>query len=129
MPPAQRPGVRLAELVALLSLGTDLGFGQPMEHVIRECLIALRLAERLGFTEAERVVLYYSGLLAWVGCHTDAYEQAKWLGDERAAKSDIYYHDFGRPTSGVAWMLKNLGGADRPLLRRVRVGAAFLGEG
>ena len=35
--------VRLAELVAALSLGIDLGFGQPMEHVLRQCLIALRL--------------------------------------------------------------------------------------
>ena len=26
---------RLAELVAALSLGVDLGFGQPMEHVLR----------------------------------------------------------------------------------------------
>jgi hypothetical protein len=37
-------GVRRAELVALLSLGTDLGLGQPMEHMIKACLIALRLA-------------------------------------------------------------------------------------
>ena len=46
-PPEQAP-VRLAELVAALSLGVDLGFGQPMEHVLRQCLIALRLAERIG---------------------------------------------------------------------------------
>ena len=39
-----RAHVRLAELVAALSLGIDLGFGQPMEHVLRQCLIALRLA-------------------------------------------------------------------------------------
>ena len=31
--------VRLAELVAALSLGVDLGFGQPMEHVLRQCQI------------------------------------------------------------------------------------------
>ena len=46
--------VRLAELVAALSLGIDLGFGQPMEHVLRQCLIALRLAERIGLDEDER---------------------------------------------------------------------------
>ena len=40
-----RAHLRLAELVAALSLGVDLGFGQPMEHVLRQCLIALRLAE------------------------------------------------------------------------------------
>jgi hypothetical protein len=27
--PVEKPGVRLAELVATLSLGTDLGMGQP----------------------------------------------------------------------------------------------------
>jgi len=40
-----RAHVRLAELVAALSLGIDLGFSQPMEHVLRQCLIAVRLAE------------------------------------------------------------------------------------
>ena len=49
-----RAHVRLAELVAALSLGIDLGFGQPMEHVLRQCLIALRLAERIGLDEEER---------------------------------------------------------------------------
>src|ERR1051326_5668336 len=44
-PPAGSGQLRLAELVALLSLGTDLGLGQPMEHMIRACLIALRLAD------------------------------------------------------------------------------------
>ena len=39
------PPVRLAELLAALSLGIDLGFSQPMEHVLRQCRIALRLAD------------------------------------------------------------------------------------
>jgi len=38
----RRGEVRLAELVAALSLGIDRGFGQPMEHVLRRCLIASR---------------------------------------------------------------------------------------
>jgi hypothetical protein len=54
--------VRLAELVAALSLGIDLGFGQPMEHVLRQCLIALRLADRVGLDEQARVTVYYTGL-------------------------------------------------------------------
>jgi hypothetical protein len=40
--------VRLAELMAAPSLGVDLGFGQPMEHVLRLSMISLRLAESLG---------------------------------------------------------------------------------
>ena len=123
-------GVRLAELVALLSLGTDLGLGQPMEHMIRTCLIALRLADRLGLEESERRVLYYSGLLAWVGCHTDAYEQARWLGDDIETKRDAHYaYDFGRARDVTTFMLKHLGGAGRPLLERARVGMAFFGDG
>jgi len=122
--------VRLAELVALLSLGTDLGLGQPMEHMIRACLIALRLADVLHLSDAERVVVYYSGLLAWVGCHTDAYEQAKWLGDDLTLKSDAHYaYDMARAGPAAAFMLKNLGGAGRPLTQRARVGMGFLGEG
>ena len=68
---------------------TDLGMGQPMEHVLRQCLIALRLAGRLGLDEADQEVVYYTALVAWVGCHVDAYEQAKWFGDDTALKSDF----------------------------------------
>jgi hypothetical protein len=38
-------GLRLAEIVAAFSLATDLGLGQPMEHVLRSWLIAVRLGE------------------------------------------------------------------------------------
>ena len=84
------PRVRLAELVAALSLGVDLGFGQPMEHVLRQCLIALRLAERSGLGEQDRMAVYYTALLVNVGCHADAHEQAKWFGDDIALKSGKY---------------------------------------
>jgi len=125
-----RERVRLAELIALLSLGTDLGLGQPMEHMIRACLIALRLGERLGLAESERGVVYYSGLLAWVGCHTDAYEQAKWLGNDITQKSDAHYHyDLGRVGPAMSFMLKHVGGPERPLATRTRVGVAFFGDG
>ena len=88
-----RASVRLAELVAALSLGIDLGFGQPMEHVLRQCLIALRLAEGLGLDERQRAAVYYTALLINVGCHSDAHEQAKWFGDDIALKSIKYDHE------------------------------------
>ena len=88
-----RAHVRLAELVAALSLGVDLGFGQPMEHVLRQCLIALRLAERIGLDEQARAVVYYTALLVNVGCHSDAHEQAKWFSDDIALKTGKYNHE------------------------------------
>jgi hypothetical protein len=72
-PAGQR--VRLAELLAALSLGYDLGMGLPMEHVLRQCLISMRLAGRMGLDRSDGSVVYYTALLAWVGCHVDAYEK------------------------------------------------------
>src|SRR3954471_5551787 len=87
-------GVRLAELVAALSLGVDLGFGQPMEHVLRQCLIAVRIADRRGLDDEGRACAYWTALLVNVGCHTDAHEQAKWFGDDIGLKEDKYAYQF-----------------------------------
>src|SRR5947209_4675548 len=97
---------------------------QPMEHVLRSSLIALRLAERLGLDESEREVVYYVGLLAWVGCHVDAYEQAKWFGDDTAFKADWRQVDLGRPLPAAAFVMRHVG-ANRPFLQRARLGIAF----
>lgn len=113
----------MAELVAALSLGIDLGFGQPMEHVLRQCLIALRLGERMGLDADERAALYYTALLVGVGCHTDAHEQAKWFGDDIDLRADKFEHDLRSPRSLLAG-LRRLG-AGQPILQRFRVGLDF----
>jgi HD-GYP domain-containing protein (c-di-GMP phosphodiesterase class II) len=116
-------GARLAELLAALSLGIDLGFGQPMEHVLRQCLIALRLAELSGLGEQDRAAVYYTALLVNVGCHADAHEQAKWFGDDIALKSGKYTHELGSVRGLLATM--RLIGAGNPPLHRFRVGLEF----
>jgi HD-GYP domain-containing protein (c-di-GMP phosphodiesterase class II) len=123
MAAAEGDRVRLAELVAALSLGIDLGFGQPMEHVLRQCLIALRLADRLGLDEVDRTTVYYTALLINVGCHTDAHEQAKWFGDDIALKSKKYDYEF-RSLRAAASTVGQLG-AGKPPLHRFRVGLEF----
>ena len=123
-----RASIRLAELLGVLSLAADLGLGQPMEHALRQCLISMRLAQQLGLDEADREVVYYAALLAWVGCHVDAYEQAKWFGDDTALKSDFRHTDFGAVAAGPLFMLRHLG-AGRPMAERARLGVAFGGDG
>ncbi|HEY2073420.1 MAG TPA: HD domain-containing phosphohydrolase [Gaiellaceae bacterium] len=119
--------MRLAELVAALSLGIDLGFGQPMEHVLRQCLIALRLADRVGLDDDERSVVYYAALLVNVGCHSDAHEQAKWFGDDIAAKSGKYDHE-QRSLRAAAAGIRLIGRGNTPL-HRFRVGLEFAVSG
>jgi HD-GYP domain-containing protein (c-di-GMP phosphodiesterase class II) len=121
--------VRLAELVAALSLGIDLGFAQPMEHVLRQCRIALRISELLGIDEATRSSTYYSALLVNVGCHTDAHEQAYWFGDDIALKATKF--DAGPEAFSVAdmvMMVRMLGSGGTPL-HRLRVGLDFAVSG
>jgi HD-GYP domain-containing protein (c-di-GMP phosphodiesterase class II) len=113
----------LAELVAALSLGVDLGFGQPMEHVLRQCLIALRIAERVGLDEQARAVVYYTALLINVGCHADAHEQARWFGDDIAVKAVKYRHELRSVRTAAASM--RMLGAGNPPLHRLRVGLEF----
>jgi len=110
-----------------LSLGVDLGFGQPMEHVLRQCLIALRLAERAGLAEEERATVYYTALLINVGCHTDAHEQARWFGDDFALKSTKYSYEMRSLRGGVATL--RMLGSGHPLVRRFRIGIEFLVSG
>jgi HD-GYP domain-containing protein (c-di-GMP phosphodiesterase class II) len=119
--------VRLAEVVATLSLATDLGYGQPMEHVQRSCLLAMRLSEQLGLDESERAVVYYVGLLACVGCYADAHEQARWFGDDIALKADIYGVDLaGLPM--MAFMMRHVGAGEAPH-HRARRRIAFMAGG
>lgn len=125
--PAQQR-VRLAELLAALSLASDLGMGLPMEHVLRQCLISMRLADRVGVAVSDRNVVYYTSLLAWVGCHIDAYEQAKWFGDDLELKAGYRWVDFTGAAARARFMLTHFG-ERRPLIERAKLGAELIGTG
>ena len=46
--------LRLAELVAALSLATDLGMGQPLEYALSVCVLSVRLGEAFGLGEERK---------------------------------------------------------------------------
>lgn len=119
--------LRLAELVASLSLATDLGFGQPQERVLRQTVLAVRPAEAAGLSEADRAAAYYVSLLARVGCVADSPEMARWFGDDpriRADSDDI--DETGLPM--MAFLLGHLA-EGTPGLRRISVTGRFLAGG
>src|SRR5215831_959527 len=59
---SRRP-VTLAELVATLSLAADLGMGRPMERVLRQTVVAMRLGAAAGTDQADCSSAYYTSLL------------------------------------------------------------------
>ncbi len=65
-------GVRAAEVIAALSLATDLGTGQPLERGLVATLASCRLCDRLGVDDATTAETYYTCLLMFVGCTADA---------------------------------------------------------
>jgi HD-GYP domain-containing protein (c-di-GMP phosphodiesterase class II) len=111
-------GLRLADLLGAFSLATDLGLGQPMEHVLRSSLIAGRLADQLDLGEGSRASLFYVMTLAWVGCVADTPEVASWFGDDIAFRRDSYAVDLaGLPMMGFSLRHVALGS---PALSRIR---------
>jgi HD-GYP domain-containing protein (c-di-GMP phosphodiesterase class II) len=83
------PQLRLAELVATLSIATDLGTGHPMERALRACLFALRLGDAFKCDEATLADIYYVTLLRFAGCAADARHRAALFGDEIALGAEI----------------------------------------
>src|ERR1051325_7639029 len=83
-------GLRLADLVAALSLVTDLGMGQPMEQALRTCLIAVTLGRQLGLEPDQMRDVYYVALLRFLGCTSDAYDNAAVVGgDELTFRASV----------------------------------------
>lgn len=94
-PPAEGKLLRLAEVVFALSIASDLGMGQPLEHGLRTTMVALRLAELAGLDQDSLREVYYVALLHYVGCSAEAQVDADFLGDELAARPDLVGTLFG----------------------------------
>jgi hypothetical protein len=71
------PDVRLADVVASLSLATDLAGGLPLEHGLRRSLLAVWLGEELGLPASELSDVYCVALLGTVGCSVEGTLLAK----------------------------------------------------
>ena len=106
---AEVGGVRIAELVATLSYAADLGLGQPMEHCMRQTVIAMRVADLVAAGDRDREATYYLGLLMNVYCHADAAEQARWFGDDISFKGDLFELLGMSTAQTISFLLRRLG--------------------
>jgi HD-GYP domain-containing protein (c-di-GMP phosphodiesterase class II) len=92
---SQNSGVRLAEVLASLSIATDLGIGQPMEFALSACILAVRLARKCGYSEEAVREVYYQALLRYIGCNAESDWLASIAGDEQILRADFSAIDSG----------------------------------
>src|SRR6185312_7932099 len=87
--------VRAAEVVGAMSMATDLGTGQPLEHALRTAILAVRLGDLAGLSPSELVDAYYISLLHSFGCTSDATEQTELFGDDIEPRAKFALVDGG----------------------------------
>jgi hypothetical protein len=112
----------MAELMAALSIATDLGMGQPLESALCSCVVAMRLGEALHLDGDTLRDVFHQALLRYIGCNADANALAALMGDELApavplvtlAQDAVVWTRLGGPDAAVATVRKRSGGAYHP---------------
>ena len=121
--------IRLAELVAALSLATDLGMGQPLEQALRTCLLAGAAGRELGLERSDCSDVYYLALLRFVGCTSDAHEAAALVGgDEIAFRAGVAPVLMGDMPEFLGYLVRQFA-TDTPPLTRARIVGRVLADG
>ena len=72
----------LGELLAALSMATDLANGMPLEKSMRTCQLAVSVGRELGLDDVELSHTFYVTLLRSIGCTAFASEEAAAYGDD-----------------------------------------------
>ncbi len=117
-------GVQLAEVVAAIALATDLGLGQPLDHVLRSCVIATRFAEQLGASPADRDATYWVTLFVTAGCTGVSFELSRVFGDDIAFRAGAFA--VGATSFDQVRYLVSRAGSHRGALGRAAVLAGLL---
>ena len=119
--------IRLVELMAALSLATDLGMGQPMEYALCVCVLSVRLGEAFGLRDDDLRDVYYLALLRHIGCNADTYRMAAIYGDELALRADFAVVDSANTSQVVDLVIRyirqaNEGSSPYDLARAIEQG-------
>ncbi|MBI2710749.1 MAG: HD domain-containing protein, partial [Actinobacteria bacterium] len=116
---APSSGVQLAEVVAAIALAADLGLGQPLDHVLRSCVIATRFAEQLGVSREDRDAAYWVTLFVTAGCTGVSFELSRVFGDDIAFRAGVF--SVGASPFEQARYLVSRAGSHRGALGRAAV--------
>jgi len=119
--------MRWSELVAAISLATDVGMAQPLESGLGTCLVATALAERVGLDTADRQRVYHLALLQHIGCTAATGTVAAVMGDEMLMRAHAATLDFADRRQMLAFMLRHVARANPPLARPGALARALAG--
>ena len=121
------PPLRLAEAAGVLSLATDLAMGQPLEHGLRTAVLALRMAQAMGLSEDDQVTVFYTGLLHFAGCTAESEIDARFFGDELAARPRMMMVAHGSRLELIATAMRAAHPESAPLARAAMMARAAFG--
>jgi HD-GYP domain-containing protein (c-di-GMP phosphodiesterase class II) len=116
----------VTELLASLSLTTDLGTGQPLGHGLSTSLLAVEVARELGCEPEQIRRVQQVALIRFLGCTSDASDTARMAGgDELAFMRAFAPAHNGTQGENLRAMVGSVG-AGLPIHRRARLIAAAL---
>jgi HD-GYP domain-containing protein (c-di-GMP phosphodiesterase class II) len=95
--------------------------------VLRQTLIAGRLATAAGLSSEQREAVFYTSLLAWVGCVADSHELAIWFGDDTRLRAHM--HSVDRTRMSTFWSVIARVGAEASPVRRMTMLGRFAAGG
>src|SRR5919201_2367679 len=117
--------IRAAELVGALSLATDLGTGQPLEHAMRTAVLAVRLGELAGASAEELADTYYVALLHASGCTSNSHEATQLFGEDIMHRAAFFLIDPADPEQVLAFYRTHVGPGRPPEVRERMIEAAI----
>jgi HD-GYP domain-containing protein (c-di-GMP phosphodiesterase class II) len=121
------PPLRLAEAAGVLSLATDLAMGQPLEHGLRTAVLALRTAQAMELPGDDQVAVFYTGVLHFAGCTAESEIDARFFGDELAARARMITVAHGSRLELIATAMRVAHQGSPPLARAARMARAAFG--
>ena len=110
--------VRTADVVATLSLATDLSLGVPLEHGLHSGLIARRLSDLMRVNPTEATEAFYTALLFYIGCTGTALTASRIFGEDSALTTYATPVRFDRPGRQMTGMARAVAPPGRPPHRR-----------
>ena len=117
--------VRAAEVIGAISIATDLGTGQPLEHALRTAILAVRLGELAELKPPTLADAYYISLLHSFGCTSDAPEQTELFGDDIEPRAKFALVDGGNPEEVGQFLMDVVGQGRPPEVRDVMLAHAL----